>query len=89
MNLCPAAAGSDYWWEHVWPRKPAVVWLGRLSFRAGRTMKDKHGAIVANKGDIIDGNRTEIALVYDAPKALQRKFAKHWNRERFHVSLAA
>ncbi len=89
LNLCPAAAGSDYWWEHVWPREPAVAWLGRLSFRAGRTMKDKDGNIIARKGDIIDGNRTEIALVFDAPKTLQRKFAKHWKREKFHVSLAA
>jgi hypothetical protein len=89
MNLCPAAAGSDYWWEYVWPRKPAVAWLGRLSFRAGRTIKDKHGEIVAHKGEIIEGNRTEIALVFDAPKTLQRKFQKQWNAERYHVSLAA
>jgi hypothetical protein len=89
LNLCPAAAGSDYWWDYVWPRKPAVAWLGRLSFRAGRRMTDKEGKLVAEKGDIINGNRTEIALVYDAPKALQQKFARRWNQENIHVSMAA
>lgn len=64
LNLCPAAPGSSYWRKHIWAKANAVAWLGRLSFVAGRDMHDKHGKLVAKAGTLLDGNRTEIAMVY-------------------------
>lgn len=63
LNLCPAAPGSDYWRGLVWPWANAVAWLGRLSFRAGRRMVLGGGKVV-EPGQLVHGNRTEIALVY-------------------------
>lgn len=64
LNLCPAAPGSIYWRHHIWARANAIAWLGRLSFVAGRDMFDKKGKKIASAGDLLDGNRTEIAMVY-------------------------
>ena len=68
MNLCPAAPGSNYWRELVWPTRPAIAWLGRLPFRAGRDIFGKDGKLVVKKGEILKANRTEIALVYQGPE---------------------
>lgn len=77
MNLCPASPGSDYWGQWVWPYADAVAWLGRVPFMAGREMRDKKtGEIVCKKGQIRNGNRTEIALVYRGP--LAERFKAVW-----------
>lgn len=69
LNLCPAAPGSTYWREWVWPYANAIAWLGRLSFRAGRRM-ELAGRVV-EPGALVHGNRTEIALVYHGVRPYQ------------------
>lgn len=64
LNLCPAAPGSRYWRRHIWARANAIAWLGRLAFVAGRDMFDKKGNPIAKAGELLTGNRTEIAMVY-------------------------
>lgn len=64
LNLCPAAPGSLYWRRHIWARTNAIAWLGRLAFVAGRDMFDKKGKLIAKAGELLTGNRTEIAMVY-------------------------
>lgn len=64
LNLCPAAPGSRYWRRHIWARANAIAWLGRLAFVAGRDMFDKKGNLIAKAGELLTGNRTEIAMVY-------------------------
>lgn len=67
LNLCPAAPGSAYWIEHVWPSASAVGWCGRETFRAAVDMHDASGRLVCKAGEEQGGNRTEIALVYHGP----------------------
>lgn len=67
LNLCPAAPGSVYWIEHVWPSVSAVAWCGRETFRAGVDMHDKDGRLICAAGEEKGGNRTEIALLYYGP----------------------
>jgi len=85
QNLCPAAPGSQYWGEHVWPLRPAVAWLGRVSFRAGRDIVNKAGEKIAAKGDVLHGNRTEIALVYLGPE--RQRFRCLWEVQGKAVTL--
>lgn len=61
-NLCPFAAGSEYWRTYVWPWVSLVICLGRLPFVAGRDMLDDKGRVVVPKGQLAKGNRHEIAL---------------------------
>lgn len=69
LNLTPAAAGSSYWKKHLWPNIDAVAWLGRLSFVAGCDVMNDDGTVRYEKGDLVKGNRTEIALLYTGPVA--------------------
>lgn len=78
LNLCPAAPGSDYWRAHVWPRVNAIAWLGRLAFVAGRDMRDRHGKISFRAGQVVHGNRTEIAMLYTGERP--DRFSRIWDR---------
>ncbi len=78
LNLCPAAPGSTYWRRHIWARVNAIAWLGRLAFVAGRDMHDKHGRLIAKAGELLTGNRTEIAMVYTG--ADPYRFWETWAR---------
>lgn len=78
LNLCPAAPGSAYWQASVWPWVDAIAWCGRMSFVAGRDILDEAGNVKHKAGEVVDGNRTEIALNYQGPHA--RAFARIFAR---------
>lgn len=86
MNLCPAAPGSDYWRDFVWPHVTAVAWLGRLAFEAAVDMYDSDGRLVCKKGKASNGNRTEIALNYagDDPELFRQVLSRE-----AHVTVCA
>jgi hypothetical protein len=69
LNLCPAAPGSAYWRADVWGTATSVAWLGRLSFVAGRDIIPKGPGRVIKAGELVHGNRTEIALLDYATEA--------------------
>ncbi len=77
FNLCPAAVGSQYWRERVWPWADAVVWLGRIGFRAAVDIMGKDDRVICPAGETQNGNRTEIALVYggDEPDRVRDAFS--------------
>lgn len=83
LNLCPAAPGSNYWIAHGGPWFDAVAWLGRLPFRAGRDLYDAQGKLTAKKGETVNGNRTEIAMLYTGPHV--RAFRAIWSGAGFPV----
>lgn len=84
-NLCPAAPGSVYWKEWVWPRVHAIAWLGRLSFVAGRDQVDGKGKVTHEKGTLMHGNRTEIAMNYQG--ANSHTFVSLWRSKGFPVTV--
>lgn len=67
FNLCPAAPGSVYWKRWAWPYASAIAWMGRTSFVAGVDIV-KDDRVVARAGDLVHGNRTEIAWIYNGPR---------------------
>lgn len=87
LSLCPAAPGSNYWKRWVWPRVNAIAWLGRLSFIAGRDLYDGNGKLTHKQGELVHGNRTEIAMNYQGPEA--HTFTELWKGAGFPVSRVA
>jgi hypothetical protein len=71
VNVCPAAVGSAYWRRDVWPFASAIAFLGRLAFPAGVDVHDSRGRLVCAAGKAANGNRTEIAAVYQGPHTLR------------------
>lgn len=86
LNLCPAAPGSNYWIAHGWPWFDAAAWLGRLPFVAGRDLFDAEGKLTAKQGETVNGNRTEIGLLYTGPDV--RAFRSIWSCAGFPVSVS-
>lgn len=84
LNLTPAAIGAKYWRQLVAPWATRVAHLGRLPFVAGRDMFDGEGKLLARKGSIVHGNRTEIALVYSGRFGVA--FERLWTQAGYLVS---
>ncbi len=79
FNLTPCAPGSKYWRDYIWPVADAVVWLGRMSFVAGRDLPN------AKQGEVCNGNRAEVALIYTGRRV--HYVSESWGRD-FEVTHA-